>query len=83
MQKLACKNVYVLKALVRWWKPTLTATHVVFSMLVNNKLILISKKKANTFFVQQCQPVVNDSILSTNQMWYTHKRLRDFDTDSK
>ena len=51
---------------------------------VNNKLISNFKEKANIFndfFVQECQPIANNSILPTNQIFYTQNRLRDFDID--
>ena len=32
------------------------------------------------FFVQQCQPIANNSILPTNQIFYTQNSLRGFDT---
>ena len=31
------------------------------------------------YFVQQCQPIANNNILSINQIFYTQSRLRDFD----
>ena len=54
------------------------------SLSVNNKLISNFKEKANIFndfFVQECQPIANNSILPTNQIFYTQNRLRDFDID--
>ena len=52
--------------------------------MVKNNLISIFKEKAkvfNDFFVQQCQPIANNSILPTNQIFYTQNRLSDFDID--
>ena len=54
------------------------------SLSVNNKLISNFKEKANIFndfFVQECQPIANNSILPTNQIFCTQNRLRDFDID--
>ena len=31
--------------------------------------------------MQQCQPIANNSILPTNQIFYTQNRLNDFDID--
>ena len=53
-------------------------------LLVNNNLISNFKEKANVlrfFFVQQCQPINNNSIIPANQIFNTPNRLRDFDTD--
>ena len=53
-------------------------------LLVNNKLISNFREKANIFnnlFVLQCQPIANNSILPTNQLFYAQNRLRDFDID--
>ena len=50
--------------------------------MINNNLISNFREKANIFndfFVQQCQPIANDSILQTDQILYTQNRLRDFD----
>ena len=33
------------------------------------------------YFVQQCQPIGNNSILPANQIFYTQNRPRDFDID--
>ena len=58
---------------------------IIPSLLVNNnKLISNFSKKAtifNNFFVQQCQPIANSSILPTNQLFYTQNRLSAFDID--
>ena len=51
-------------------------------LLVN--LISSFREKANIFndvFVQQLQPIANNSILPTNQILYTQNTLRDFDID--
>ena len=32
-------------------------------------------------FVQQCQPIANNSIFPTNRIFYTQNRVRDFDID--
>ena len=51
---------------------------------VNNNLTSNFRKKANifnSFFVQQYQPIANNSILLTNQIFYTQNRLKDFDID--
>ena len=53
--------------------------------MVNNYLISNFREKANifnNFFVQQCQPIANNSILPTNQIFFTQNKLRDFDVDS-
>ena len=52
--------------------------------MVNNNLISNFRKKTsifNDFFVQQCQSIANNSILPTNQIFYTQTRLRAFDVD--
>ena len=52
--------------------------------MVNNNLISNFLEKAdvfNDFFVQQCQPIVNNSILPTNQIFFKQNRQRDFDID--
>ena len=52
--------------------------------MVTNNLISNFREKANffnDFFVQQCQPIANNSILPTNQIFHTQNRLRDFDID--
>ena len=54
------------------------------STMVNNNLISNFLEKANVFndfFVQQCQPIVNNSILPTNQIFFKQNRQRDFDID--
>ena len=59
-------------------------TPILPPLLVNNNLISNFREKANIFndfFVQQCQPTAKNSILSTNQIFYTQNRLRDFDID--
>ena len=59
-------------------------TPVIPSLLVNNNLISNFRERANIFndfFVQQCQPIANNSILPTNQIFYTQNRLRGFDID--
>ena len=46
--------------------------------------IINFREKTNIFsyfFVQQCQPIANNSILPTNQLFYTQNRLRYFDID--
>ena len=53
-------------------------------LLVNNNQISNFREKANIFkdfFVQQCQLKANNSILPTNQIFYTQNRLRNFDID--
>ena len=53
-------------------------------LLVNNNLIFNFREKANVFnnfFVQQCQPIANNSILPTYQIFYNQNRLRGFDND--
>ena len=53
-------------------------------LLVTKNLISNFREKANIFhdfFVKQCQPIANNSILPTNQIFYTQNRLRDFDID--
>ena len=50
--------------------------------MVNNNQSSNFRREANIFndcFVQQCQPIANNSILSTNQIFYIKNRLRDFD----
>ena len=52
--------------------------------MVNNNLISNFREKANIFndfLVQQCQPIDNNNILPTNQIFYTQNRRRDFDID--
>ena len=52
--------------------------------MVNNNLISNFREKANifnNFFVQQCQPIAKNSILPTNQIFYTQNRPRHFDID--
>ena len=59
-------------------------TPIIPPLLVNNNLISNFREKANifnNFFVQQCQSMANNSILLTNQIFYTQNRLRDFDID--
>ena len=61
-------------------------TPIIPPLLVNNNLISNFREKAiifNDFFVQQCQPIPNYSILSTNQnrIFHTQNRLRNFDND--
>ena len=59
-------------------------TPVIPPLLVNKNLISNFMEKANIFndfFVQQCQPIANNSILPTNQIFYTQNRLSDFDID--
>ena len=53
-------------------------------LLVTKNLISNFREKANIFhdfFVKQCQPIANNSILPTNQIFYTQNRLRDLDID--
>ena len=53
-------------------------------LLVNNNQISNFREKANIFkdfLVQQCQLKANNSILPTNQIFYTQNRLRNFDID--
>ena len=57
---------------------------IISPLLFNNNLISNFKEKANIFydfFAQQCQPIANNSILPTNQIFYTQNRLRDFNID--
>ena len=55
--------------------------------MVSNNLISNFREKANVFndfFVQQLQPLANNSILQTNQILYTqntHNTLSNFDND--
>ena len=59
-------------------------TPLISPLMVNNNLISNFLEKTNvfnSFFVQQCQPIANSSILPTNQIFYKQNRLRDFDTD--
>ena len=61
-----------------------TPLPIIPPLLVNNKLISDFREKANIFndfFVQQCQPIPNNSILPTNQLFNIQNRLRDFDVD--
>ena len=53
-------------------------------LFANNNLISFAMEKANffnNFFVQQCQPLANNSILQTNQIFSTYNRLRDSNID--
>ena len=54
-------------------------------LLVTKNLISNFREKANIFHdffvIKQCQPIDNNSILPTNQIFYTQNRLRDFDID--
>ena len=55
-------------------------------LLVSNNLISNFREKANifnVFFIQQCQRIASNSILPTNQIFYTQNRLRDFDIDCR
>ena len=57
-------------------------TSIIPPLLVNINLSSNFREKASIFkdfFVQQCQSIANNSILSTNQIFYTQNRLRDFD----
>ena len=59
-------------------------TPIILPFSVNNNLISNFREKANVFnnfYLQQCQPIANNSILPTNQIFYTKNRLRDFDID--
>ena len=59
-------------------------TPIIPPLLVNNNLIFNLRKKANLFndfFVQQWQPLANNSILPTNQIFYTQSRQRNLDID--
>ena len=59
-------------------------TPIIPPLLVNNNLTSNFGEKANIFndfFVQQCQPIANNSSISTNQRFYTQNRLRGFDID--
>ena len=52
--------------------------------MVNNNLISKCREKDNIFndfFVQQYEIIANNSILPTNQIFYTQNRLRDSDID--
>ena len=52
--------------------------------MVNNDLIYNFRKRANIFndfFVHQRQPIPNNNIIPTNQIFYTENRLGDFDVD--
>ena len=55
-------------------------TPIIPPLLVNDNLT--SNNIFNDFFVQQCRPIANNSILPTNQIFYTQNRLRGFDIDS-
>ena len=60
-------------------------TSIIPPLLVNINLSSNFREKASIFkdfFVQQCQSIANNSILPTNQIFYTQNRLRDFDIDS-
>ena len=57
-------------------------THTIPPLFVNNNLIYNFREKTNLFnnsFVQQCQIIVSNSILPTNQIFYAQNRLTDFD----
>ena len=57
-------------------------TPIIPPFLVTNNRISNFWEKANVFndsFVQQCQPIANNSILPTNRIFYTENRLRYFD----
>ena len=57
-------------------------TSDILTLLFNNRLVSYFKEKTNFFkhcLVQQCQLFVNDNILSTNQIYETYERPRDFD----
>ena len=59
-------------------------TPIIPPLLVNNDLIYNFRKRANIFndfFVHQRQPIPNNNIIPTNQIFYTENRLRDFDVD--
>ena len=52
--------------------------------MVSNNLISNFREKTNVFndfFVQQRQPLANNSILQTNHILYTQNILNDFDID--
>ena len=46
-----------------------------------NKFLTLGNFTSLTNFLQQCQPIANNSIHLTNQIFYTQNRLRDFDID--
>ena len=48
-------------------------------LLVDNNLISNFRDIFNDFLVHQCQPIATNSILPTNQIFYTQNRLRNFD----
>ena len=59
-------------------------TQIIPPLLFNYNVISNFSEKANIFndfFVEHCQPIANNSILPTNQIFYTQNRLRDFDID--
>ena len=59
-------------------------TSIIPYLLVDNYLISNFGEKSNIFndfSVQQCQPIANNIIFPTNQVFYTQNRLRDFDID--
>ena len=59
-------------------------TSIIPHLLVDNYLISNFGEKSNIFndfSVQQCQPIANNIIFPTNQVFYTQNRLRDFDID--
>ena len=59
-------------------------TPIIPPLLVNYNLTSNFMEKANIFndfFVQQCQHIANNSILPTNQIFYTQNILRGFDID--
>ena len=52
-------------------------TPIIPPLLVSNNLISNFREKANIFkdfFVQQCQPIANNSILPTNQIFHAQNR---------
>ena len=67
-----------MKNFINGKKPLLS--HHYWSIIISN-----FREKAdifNDFFVQQCHPIANNSILPTNKIFYTQNRLRDFDIDN-
>ena len=59
-------------------------TPIVPPLLLSNNLISSYREKANAFnkfLVKKCQPIGNNSILPTNQIFFTQNRQKGFDID--
>ena len=50
--------------------------------IINSIEIKIEKAKRKNSCIK-CQPIANNSILPTNQIFHTQNRLRDFDIDCR